>query len=66
MSEKFHSRMTLSEAANDGPPARRIIDKYFGRKCYECPSFKGEPLFMSARMHAVDLEQVLRELNGLS
>ena len=57
--------MTMKETAEASPEARKVIEKYFGKDCFTCPSFPAEPLFMGARMHAVDLEKVLEELNKL-
>ncbi|MEA1996577.1 MAG: hypothetical protein U9N45_03020, partial [Gemmatimonadota bacterium] len=64
MGEKFTGDMTLSEVAGTSPKARDIIEKYFGRACFDCPSFTDEPLFIGARMHAIDLDKMLSELNS--
>ncbi|MBW7998110.1 MAG: DUF1858 domain-containing protein [Candidatus Glassbacteria bacterium] len=63
MARQFTESMTLAEVAKTSPRARKIVEKYFGKDCFSCPSFSGEPLFMGARMHAVELETVLKELN---
>lgn len=64
MGNKFTEDMTMAETAKASPQARKVIEKHFGKGCFTCPSFSAEPLFMGARMHAVDLEQLLKELNG--
>ena len=64
MGDKFTEDMTMAETAKVSPEARKVIEKYFGKDCFSCPSFSVEPLFMGARMHAVDLEQLLKELNS--
>jgi len=62
--KRFTENMTMAETAKANPEARKVIEKYFGKECFTCPSFSAEPLFMGARMHAVDLKQLLKELNG--
>ncbi|MBN2288279.1 MAG: disulfide oxidoreductase [Candidatus Glassbacteria bacterium] len=64
MAKKFSQEMTLKEVAAVGPKAARVIEKHFGKDCFRCPSFSVEPLFMGARMHALDVELILRELNS--
>ncbi len=64
MAKKFTEKMTLQEIASANPKAAKVIEKYFGEDCFRCPSFIVEPLFMGARMHAVDLELLLEELNA--
>ncbi|HUU30141.1 MAG TPA: disulfide oxidoreductase [archaeon] len=64
MVEKFTEEMTIFEAAEANPEARGVVEKYFGKACFQCPSFYGEPLFLGARMHAVDLEKLLKDLNS--
>jgi len=63
MKTQFDEYTTIRDAAMSSPAARGVIEKYFGKDCFQCPSFPGEPLFMGARMHAVDLELLLSELN---
>lgn len=63
MAKKFTEEMTLQQVAAAGPRAARVIEKYFGKDCFRCPSFTVEPLFMGARMHALDIETILKELN---
>ena len=65
MAHTYSESMTLAEVVKTGPKARKIIEKYFGKDCFTCPSFSGEPLFMGARMHSLDLRDILRELNKL-
>ena len=64
MVKKITEKMTLQEVASANPRAAKVIEKYFGKDCFRCPSFMVEPLFMGARMHAVDLEHLLEELNA--
>ena len=64
MAQQYTEEMTLADVARSGPKARKIVEKHFGKDCFKCPSFNGEPLFMGARMHAVDLQVILGELNG--
>lgn len=66
MTVKFNEEMNMAEVARSSPRARKVIEKYFGKDCFSCPGFPVEPLFMGARMHAVDLDQLLRELNETS
>ncbi len=63
MAQQYTEAMTLAEVVRTGPKARKIVEKHFGKDCFTCPSFSGEPLFMGARMHAVNLESILGELN---
>ena len=65
MAEVYSESMTLADVVKTGPKARKIVEKYFGKDCFSCPSFSGEPLFMGARMHSVDLDDVLKELNRI-
>lgn len=64
MEDKFTEDMIMAEVAETSPDAKKVIEKYFGKCCFSCPSFSVEPLFMGARMHAIDLEQLLKELNS--
>ena len=64
IADKFTEDMTMAEIAGVSLEASKLIEKYFGKDCFSCPSFPVEPLFMGARMHAVDLEQLLKELNS--
>ena len=64
MNKKFDEYTTVRDAAMSSPGARKVIEKYFGKECFQCPSFSGEPLFMGARMHALDLQTLLVELNA--
>jgi len=64
MARTFTEEMTLQQVAAAKPEAAKVIEKYFGKDCFRCPSFTVEPLFMGARMHAVDLELLLEELNA--
>ncbi len=63
MNVEFHEEMTLAAAARANPKARQVIEKHFGKACFSCPGFSAEPLFMGARMHAVDIDQLLKDLN---
>ena len=63
MAQPYTETMTLAEVARTGPAARKIVEKHFGKNCFTCPGFSSEPLFMGARMHAVNLESILGELN---
>lgn len=65
MSHNYSESMTLAEVVRTGPEARKIVEKYFGKDCFTCPSFSGEPLFMGARMHSIDLDDVLKDLNKI-
>ncbi len=62
--EKFTEMMTMAEAAQMNAKARKVIEKYFGKSCFQCPSFVGEPLFLGARMHAVNIDALLKELDN--
>lgn len=64
MGNKFTEKMTMAETAKVGPEARKVIEKHFGKDCFSCPSFSVEPLFMGARMHAVELNKLLKDLNS--
>lgn len=66
MKKQFDEYTTVRDAAMASAASRKVIEKYFGKECFQCPSFPGEPLFMGARMHAVDLENLLSELNSAS
>jgi hypothetical protein len=64
MAKKFTQEMTLQQIAKANPKASKVIEKHFGKDCFRCPSFGAEPLFMGARMHALELEPILKELNA--
>ena len=65
MAHEYIESMTLAEVVKTGPKAREIVEKYFGKDCFSCPSFSVEPLFMGARMHSIDLNEILKELNRI-
>lgn len=45
------------------PEARDTFQKYFGDGCFDCPGQSYESVDMACRMHGVDPEQFLTELN---
>lgn len=46
------------------PAARPIFQKYFGAGCFDCPGQAFESIDMACRMHGVEGEKFLRELNA--
>ena len=66
MAVNFHEEMKMAEVARASARARKVIEKHFGKDCFSCPGFPAEPLFMGARMHAVNLDDLLKELNETS
>ncbi|MEA2064193.1 MAG: disulfide oxidoreductase [Gemmatimonadota bacterium] len=66
MQKKITQEMTLQQVAQTSPRASKVIEKYFGKGCFGCPSFAVEPLFMGARQHSVDIDVLLDELNATS
>jgi len=45
--------------------ADAVIVKHMGQGCFSCPAVTTEPLRMAAVMHAINLDDLLAELNAL-
>ncbi|MBI5190086.1 MAG: disulfide oxidoreductase [Nitrospirae bacterium] len=47
------------------PEARRVMDKYFGEACFDCPGVMWEPLSVEAALYGRSVEDMLAEINAL-
>ena len=48
---------------NEYPQSKQVFSKYFGTGCFDCPGQAYESVDMACRMHGVDPEIFLQELN---
>lgn len=63
--KKFTKDSVIGEVVKHSPAARSVIEKYFGNGCFTCPGINMESLSFGAMMHNIDLEKLVKELNGL-
>ena len=60
----FDKKMSIIEALNKYPGARAVFIKY-GLGCLACMGAMVESIESGARMHGVDPDLLIAELNGL-
>ena len=42
---------------------KRFYAKYFGKGCFDCPSFGTEDINLACMMHNTDVDKFVKELN---
>ncbi len=64
MATRFTKEMRIFEALQIHPGAKDVLARY-GMNCLFCMGATMESLESGAKMHAINLEKLLAELNGL-
>lgn len=54
----------LEEIIKNKPQCIPIIEKHFGKGCIDCPGIQTESLEISAELHDINVEEILKELNN--
>lgn len=60
---ELNSSVLIGEVIDKYPGSRETFRKYFGDGCFDCPGQSYESIDMACRMHGVDPDQFLNELN---
>lgn len=55
----------IGEVIKTYPASREVFQKHFGSGCFECPGQAYESIDMACRMHGVNPQNFLRELNEI-
>ncbi len=63
-SETLSADVLVGSVMEKHPETRRVFQKYFGDGCFDCPGQAYESVGMACRMHGVDQQVFLRELNS--
>ena len=56
-------KMRTGEVTKKYPATKTVFAKYFGKGCFDCPSFGTEDINLACMMHKTDVEQFVKELN---
>jgi hybrid cluster-associated redox disulfide protein len=60
---EINARMTIAEILRKRPEAAKILQQ-FNMHCIGCAVAAGESLEDAARVHGIDLEKLIKALNG--
>lgn len=60
---EIKAEMTIAEILKQKPEAAKILQQ-FNMHCIGCAVAAGESLADAARVHGIDLEKLLKSLNG--
>ena len=58
------SEQLIGEVIENYPNSRPVFEKHFGSGCFDCPGQAYESLDMACRMHGVEPEEFIVELNA--
>jgi len=56
-------KMSTGEVTKEYPATKAVFTKYFGKGCFDCPSFGTEDINLACMMHGTDIEKFVKELN---
>jgi hybrid cluster-associated redox disulfide protein len=56
-------KMSTGEVTKKYPATKAVFTKYFGKGCFDCPSFGTEDINLACIMHGTDIEKFVKELN---
>lgn len=62
---KATPKTNIEELLDEVPQAAKVIEKYFGTGCFDCPGIKMENLEFGAMMHGADVKEMVEEINNL-
>lgn len=63
-SETLSADVLIGSVMEKHPETREVFQKYFGDGCFDCPGQTYESIDMACRMHGVDQQAFLKELNS--
>ena len=56
-------KMRTGEEKKKYPATKAVFAKYFGKGCFDCPSFGTEDINLACMMHSTDVDKFVKELN---
>lgn len=56
-------KMSTGEVTKKYPATKAVFTKYFGKGCFDCPSFGTEDINLACMMHNTDVDKFVKELN---
>ncbi|MEK6621394.1 MAG: DUF1858 domain-containing protein [Planctomycetota bacterium] len=56
-------KMSTGEVTKKYPATKAVFAKYFGKGCFDCPSFGTEDINLACMMHSTDVDKFVKELN---
>jgi hybrid cluster-associated redox disulfide protein len=59
----FSANTMIGDVIKNNPRSRATFQKYFGSGCFDCPGQAYETIDMACRMHGIEPEVFLKELN---
>ena len=62
--EALSADVLIGSVMEKHPETREVFQKYFGSGCFDCPGQTYESIDMACRMHGVDQQAFLKELNS--
>lgn len=62
--EALSADVLIGSVMEKHPETRKVFQKYFGSGCFDCPGQTYESIDMACRMHGVDQQAFLKELNS--
>jgi hybrid cluster-associated redox disulfide protein len=62
--ETVDGSLLIGTVMEQYPETRTVFQKYFGAGCFDCPGQMYESIDMACRMHGVDQQTFLKELNS--
>jgi len=63
--ETVYGSLLVGSVMEQYPETRTVFQKYFGAGCFDCPGQMYESIDMACRMHGVDQQTFLKELNSV-
>lgn len=54
--------MTIGELLDKYPEARKVIQKYFGKHCFNRAGMRMESFALGAMIHGADINEMVREI----
>jgi hybrid cluster-associated redox disulfide protein len=59
-------KMNIGEIVKKYPATKAVLTKYFGKGCFDCPSFGTEDINLACMMHNTDVDMFVKELNEVA
>lgn len=59
-------KMSTGEVTKKYPATKAVFTKYFGKGCFDCPSFGTEDINLACMMHNTDVDKFVKELNDVA
>ncbi|HEY4708220.1 MAG TPA: DUF1858 domain-containing protein [Thermodesulfobacteriota bacterium] len=58
--------MIIGEVMEKYPATVAVFKKYFGKGCFDCAGSGYEDIDFGSKMHSVDMDALLKELNEIA